>query len=69
MLYLASKLGLVHIAETLLQAGAKVDGEQIHSGDSSLLASVTEEHIDVAKLLLSYGEDTLFLPFCTDLIF
>ena len=55
LLYVASELGQAHVASVLLQAGAKVDGRESHTGNSSLLASVLAEDAQVAELLLAYG--------------
>ena len=41
--------------DVLLQAGAKVDDPELHSGNSSLLVSVMQGEPEIAKLLLAYG--------------
>src|SRR5688572_30599742 len=53
----ASRAGNKEICTLLLNAGADVDAKTPELGATALLRAVQQNHLDVTRLLLSYGAD------------
>ncbi|KAG0312730.1 Ankyrin repeat domain-containing protein 39 [Linnemannia gamsii] len=54
-LHYASRTGNIATCTLLLNAGADVDAKTPELGTTALMRSIQQNHLDVAKLLVSYG--------------
>ncbi|KAF9913172.1 Ankyrin repeat domain-containing protein 39 [Linnemannia zychae] len=60
-LHYASRTGNIATCTLLLNAGADVDAKTPELGTTALMRAIQQNHLDVAKLLVSYGASLLEL--------